>query len=342
MNSTQNQTVQFYLTKDQWLDFFGSSKTNEQLYMYFLTPLSLMSAALNLINFLVFSQTEFKSTSNLYTYLKIFSLNSLFMSLLQSTVTLFSNYRYIFFTNTYEMTCYYSHFYFPFISINYSFGIIMNILINLERIVQLKENWSSLKKIPPVRLCFILYIFCFALNLPLFFVSQHAEIHLKTSPSTYFFVNFNVYTGFASSLAGKIIIYALYVIRNIVLFVIENLTSVVLVVLFKKLLDKKLEMLSKLNELENQAQNNLRKFNNVEKKVTLMVLILCLVSTSEHAFYIVSTVYLYFSFDRLSNILYVISNFLISFKHFLNFFIYYFFNLNFRLNLNNIFKRLPS
>ena len=115
-SSTSNQTFIFYLTKEQWINFFGSSIQIDQTNLYFLTPLSLIGAALNLLSLVVFNQKDFSSI-NLYSYLKILTLNSLAVNLLQSTVPLFTRYRFFEFTNTAQMVNYYSYFYFTFLSV---------------------------------------------------------------------------------------------------------------------------------------------------------------------------------------------------------------------------------
>ena len=133
-SSSNNQTFVFYFTKEQWINFFGSSTLIDQTNLYLLTPLSLIGVILNLLSFIVFSRKDFSSI-NLCSYLKILILNSLAVNLLQSTVPLFTSYRFFEFTNTAQMVNFYSYFYFPFISVTYTFGNIIAIIINLERIL---------------------------------------------------------------------------------------------------------------------------------------------------------------------------------------------------------------
>ena len=324
-SSTRNQTIVFYLTKEQWITFFGSSILIDQINLYFLTPLSLIGAVLNLLSFIVFSQKDFSSI-NLCSYLKILTLNSLAVNLLQSTVFFFTNYRFFEFTNTVQMVNYYSYFYFPFISVTYTFGNIIAIIINLERIFQAKKRADYFKKLNSKVVGLVLFVVCILLNIPLFLTYTPAYMQLPTGPTSFFTLNYSSYTQFSTGLFGKITTYILYGLRNIVIYLIEIVVNVVLVLSLKSFLKKKQQLTglyhsNKISSYSNSSeQSNKSKKDNkskqLEYKATIMVLIICLLSTLEHSFYIAYTLYNLFRFDFVSNVLFVVSNFLITFKHF--------------------------
>ena len=340
-SSSNNQTFVFYLSKSQWINYLGSPILIDQTNLYFLTPLSLIGAMLNLLSFIVFSQKDFSSI-NLCSYLKILTLNSLVVSLLQSTVPLFTSYRFFEFTNTAQMIDYYSYLYFPFISVTYTFGNIIDIIINLERILQLKKKTDYFEKLNTKIVCLFLFVVCIVLNIPLFLTYTPANKQLPTGPKSFFTIYYNSFTQFSSSLAGKITAYLLYALRNIIIYFIEIVVNVVLISSLKSFLKKKLTLTGTLNKSSlkgaSNEQNKLKNDNkHADHKATVMVLIICMLSTLEHSFYIAYTFYNLFRFDFISNTLFVVSNFLITFKHFFNIFLFCIFNKVFRKNFRNLF-----
>ena len=342
-SSTRNQTIVFYLTKEQWITFFGSSILIDQINLYFLTPLSLIGAVLNLLSFIVFSQKDFSSI-NLCSYLKILTLNSLAVNLLQSTVFFFTNYRFFEFTNTVQMVNYYSYFYFPFISVTYTFGNIIAIIINLERIFQAKKRADYFKKLNSKVVGLVLFVVCILLNIPLFLTYTPSNKQLPIGPSSFFTVHYNTYTQFSTGLFGKITTYILYGLRNIVIYLIEIVVNVVLVLSLKSFLKKKQQLTGKFysnkisfnGSIEQSNAKNYTKSKKLEFKSTVMVLIICLLSTLEHSFYIAYTLYILFNFDFVTNVLFVVSNFLITFKHFFNIVLFCVFNKVFRKNIRSL------
>ena len=343
MNSTtSNQTLVFYMTKEQWINYLGASILIDQTNLYFLTPFSLIGAALNLLSFIVFSQKDFNSI-NLCSYLKILTLNSLAVNLLQSTVPFFASYRFFEFANTAKMVNYYSYFYFPFISVTYTFGNIINIIINLERILQLKKKTDYFERFNTKIVCLFLFVVCILLNIPLFLTYTPANKQLPTGPTSFFKVYYNSFTQFSSSLAGKIIAYILYALRNIIIYIIEVGVNVVLISSLKSFLKIKQTLTGTLNKSSLNGASNEQKNDNKSKhadhKATVMVLIICLLSTLEHSFYISYTLYNLFRFDFISNVLFVVSNFLITFKHFFNIVLFCVFNKVFRKNIKSLIFR---
>ena len=191
-------------------------------------------------------------------------------------------------------------------------------------------------------MCLFLFVVCILLNIPLFLTYTPANKQLPTGSKSFFTIFYNSFTQFSSSLAGKITAYLLYALRNIIIYFIEIAVNVVLISSLKNFLKRKLTLTGTLNKSSlNGASNEQNKPKNDNKhadhKATVMVLIICILSTLEHSFYIAYTLYNMFRFDLISNTLFVVSNFLITFKHFFNIFLFFIFNKVFRKNFRKLF-----
>ena len=129
MNTTNNQTVPtIYLSKLQWLNVFGASFTIDSIKVYAYAPLAFLGLVLNIISFIVFNLKCFRKQP-LYSYLRIFILNSILIEGLQATIFLSKTLYYFDFSNTYASLFYYSYLYKPILSTAYFYSTVLDVLI---------------------------------------------------------------------------------------------------------------------------------------------------------------------------------------------------------------------
>ena len=350
MNSTNNQTSSvFYLTKDQWLDFFGASFLMDSIKVYLFTPLALLGVILNLISFVVFNLKDFRDQP-LYSYLRIFTLNSILIEGLQSTVILAKAYKYFDFANTYAALFYYSYLYKPILSTGYFYGTVLDVLITLERISQLNKKFTILKKASPLLLCLISLLFCIIINIPFFMINNFSYLDVKTSPIQFFRLFYYTYSNFANNFVGKVLTYIVYGIRDAITLVAQFVFGIILIVLVKSYSNRRSRLFnftgaptpdqSSLNSerAKSTANNETRnRVSKIDRKVTLMVLFMCALSSVEHLFVLVSIVYFYFYENSFGHMLSVIADFTIIIKGLSNFFFFFMFNQHFRDKLKSFF-----
>ena len=348
MNSTNNQnSTVFYMSKDQWLNFFGASFLIDSIKVYLFTPLALLGVILNIISFIVFSLKDFRKQP-LYSYLRVFTFNSTLIEALQATVFLVTTYKYFDSSNTYAALFYYSYLYKPILSTAYFYGTILDVLITLERICQLNKKFTIIKKVSPLLLSLVSLIFCIIVNIPFFMINNFSYVDVKTSPSEIFRLFYYTYSNFASTLVGRVLTYVVYGIRDMFTLIAQVALGILLIILVKRYANRRKRLFnlgqsstpdqSSLTSDKIKSTNNIvirKKDAKIDRKVTLMVFFMCTLSSVEHLFACLSIIYYYFYVNSLANLLSLIASFTIIVKNLSNFFFFFFFNKLFRDKLKS-------
>ena len=351
MNSSNNQTSpSVYLSKDQWLDFFGASFLIDSIKAYLYTPFGILGFILNLISFVIFNLKEFKNQP-LYSYLRIFTLNSILIEGLQATSFLVTTYKYFDFSNTYASFFYYSYVHRSTLSTAYFYGNVLDVLITLERICQLNKKFTILKKASPLLLCFVSLVMCIIINIPFFMINNFSYVDVKTGPSEIFRLFYFNYSTFARSFLGKILTYVVYAIRDAFTLVSQFVFGIILIILIKSFSNRRKRLFnlgsppipddSSLNSDSTKPSKNIetrKRDSNIDRNVTLMVVFMCVLSSVEHLFVLVSTVYFYYIVNSFGYILSLTADFIIILKSLSNFFLFFFFNKLFRDKLKSLFR----
>ena len=349
MNSTNNRTV-LYMSKEQWIIYFGGSSMVDSIKVYLFTPLALLGVLLNLVCFFVFISKEFRNQP-LYSYFRIFTLNSTLIEALQATVFLVKTYEFFDFSNTYASFFYFSFLYRPILSTAYFYGNVLDVLITLERICQLNKKFTILKKASPLLLCFFSLVFCIIINIPSFMINNVSYIDLKTSPTESFRLFYFSYSTFARSFLGKILTYVVYVIRDGFTLIAQVVLGIILIILVKRYANRRKRLFNLgYNSTPDQSSMNSDKAkvstnpmvkktdSKIDRKVTLMVIFICTLSSVEHLFVLVSAVYFYYIVNSIGIMLSLVSDFFIILKSLSNFFFFFFFNKIFRDKLKSLLK----
>ena len=341
MNQTQiNSTYNL----EYWLQYYGSTWTMDCLYVFALTPLSLLSFTMNILAFRVLSTSSFGSAS-IFRYLRLYVLNSSILSLILATTFVFSSYRIFDFSNSYEALFYSSYFHGPLLLTFYSFGGLLEIFITIERALTFMPK-STLKKIINYNFFWlILLIFSILINIPVYFINYptYDTVQLDTGLTKRFY--YWGVTYFAASSTGIGITYALYTIRDLISLLVKIGLNVFTVNLIRKYFNRissdlqggvsAVPKLSNGNAIENSAQNIKTYVTEVDRNLTYTGLIMCVLSSFENVFVIVS--YILVNYDYLlSYFLFLLSYLFLALKQFSNLLVLYYFNNFFREQFRKI------
>ena len=220
------------------------------------------------------------------------------------------------------------------------FNGFLDILISLERLL---DFFPSVRNLTSLKSCFILMFVVIIITFPYFFIYYPAILDVNLSQNEIFRLYFIGQSQFGQSSIGQAVNNVLFFIKDIVAFVIEVVLNIILIVLLRKQMNKKNLMVhSPINTVqppavhaESPAEIKFRSNNSKPKtlaskrrnNITVMVVVICLFSGIVHITTIVCTSSFAFAGSSLSqrSCFCFAANFFLSFKSFLNFFIFFFF-----------------
>jgi hypothetical protein len=191
------------------------------------------------------------------------------------------------------------------------------------------------------------------------------EATVNLNQTTSFTIHFSTTSAFSTSQLGQVLTFVVYAFRDGAVMLAQFVLNIMSMILFKKYLNKKNKILStvvhKSNEhrtthihdivaLEPPVRTNVMSIAAVclsdqrvstqtlkkpslsksDTNVTSMVIVMCLMSFLVHIILLVSTIYPVFYFNIINFILYFIIDFSLPLKALIDFFLFYFFNKNFK------------
>jgi hypothetical protein len=180
--------------------------------------------------------------------------------------------------------------------------------------------------------------------------------HLEITFATPVYPVHRVNTPFILSLTGKLIIIVVTVILRGGCLILELALNIVTTILFKKYLAKRQKLLNMIpltpspfsysrNILKSsppQAETKAEEFNS-EKRATFTCLVLSLISIIHQIILIVfNGVQTYIGISETTGILIFVSNYSNNFRHVLGFFVFLFFDKNFKNDINVLYKKLKD
>lgn len=349
---TQLHTEKFFLK-------LSLSWTIDALYAYLQAPFSLIGLIVNIICTIVMARIKIQQTK-LYDYLTIYSFNSGLMSFL-------GIFSFTGFSPRLDMTIFTSIigridkcFIITFIClVFYFFGNLLDILIALDRLSIFIKEFKILSKFKPYALCSWLLAFSFVINLPNLF-TYYIRNDDEFFKDLYDMNNTNVFnycgrTEFAKTLTSAIISIIQVLIRDIITLILEIITGGLAIYYYKKFEEKfkiireypevkaKIDIIKQTNvNLNNNIQARSPNMNNKKslkgKQLLLMTIILSITSSLTHLAALLVSVNAS-SASVLLNYLILSTNLFLNLKYFLNFFVFYFFNLNFKNKFDSILFR---
>ncbi len=150
----------------------GSTWLYDGFYLFMMLPWSIINIFLNIITFYILNKIELKpNTKKLYTYLKIYVICCIIMSLGGTTIFISFSPRYVSFGLGFIarlLRCQINSF---ILMLLHFYAYILDILIIFERLSQFSWYSSSsfIKRNSPYKIAFFAFIFCTIVNMPSMF-----------------------------------------------------------------------------------------------------------------------------------------------------------------------------
>ena len=260
----------------------------------------------NLICAFIFSNKNFNS--KFYKILRIYSLNSCLLNLNDFVMFFSAVINFKEFTVSYKASFYICYVYVTIAVTLYTFGGIFDIVIVLERLSILSNKFKYLEKWTPGKLAIIVMISSLFINIPL------------------------INTPFFYRRFGTIIIHLNLLIRDILTLIVEIALNLLSLFYLKRLLVNKKKL-----TLQNQLKLSL--IDKIDENSTKMVVLMCTLAAFVH--FCVYYSWIISRKDKMnSKMIGVIAFLIATIKFSLNFLIFYFYNQNFKDNVNKLFLKI--
>ena len=336
MSSNESST----LTLDGLFKLFGSTWYIDMLNVYLIIPISILGLVSNLIVNRILRKERFQ-TILIFNYIRVNIVNSIFLSLILSTSFL-GTYRVFEFTNTYESYFFTAYFYIYFLSLFYFHSNLMDIFAVVERITNFNKNRYLKRFIRHKSLRLLSFIAVIVINIPNLFVSYPSYREFKLNDGSMFRIYYWHPTDFQSSLVGTVIIYSMYFMRDIVTLLAKIVLNIVSIRLIRKYFNR-ISSQAVLNTtivdlMTMETVQTKTYMTKVDRNLTFISIIMCVFSSIENILYILSFVYIYFSYDEIAFYLFFLSHLSLAVKQCFNIFLLYFFNSQFRIELKRLMK----
>lgn len=349
MNAADAKTNQTNLLKYEWIQVSGIVYSIDTLYIHVLAPISLVGLILNFVCLKILNKKEF-SLNQLFSYLKLYVVCSLILCFGISLAFICTTNHAFEFTKTYAARFIGCYILIPVVTITYTYSSILDILITLERLYSFLPQLKFIKaklKWKPVSL--ISLIGCIIINIP-FLISFKPTFIGSNESNGYYYAGVSE---FSQSYYGKAINGVVFLVRDMLTFIVDLILNIVLMILFKRHLNKRKLIINHLNDLvrlttdetNSQAMNRLNNdrllqidsLNKADINLTLMAILLSVVMFLEHVFVFTSMIVYMHSPQLVVSRIVLFSSLIISVKYSSNIIIFGVFNKIFRNVLADMF-----
>ena len=344
-----NSTNRTHESLDYWLEMFGFSRTFDIIYVYVLTPCGLVSLILNLFSFIILQKLSFK-TRKFFRYMRLYVLNSVMLSLFSIGTFIFTTRTIFEFTNTHIADVISNYFIFPTQYVFYFYGSILEICIIIERSQYFLPRRFKKVALDRFKLFFlILFLISVIIQSPFYFFFEPVYVDVPLDENTAYRIWYYNTNNFSTSLAGNIINYAEYAIRDFIPLVMKIVLNSLMIHMVKQYMNRiKIEKISFANKISSpylhakvdySIERNDEYITKTERNQTRIGLLMSLISLFEHVSNIIFYFFYYFKLYSQSNIAFDVASFIILLKHSFNFIILYKFNYLFRMAVLKVFRR---
>ena len=339
MNSTNQTEIE---SLNYWFNYYGATVSIDIMYMYLLTPISIIAFLLNSITYYILSSMRQFSQSILYIYLKLYILNSIVLSILLISCFTCNTYSIFDFTNTYEALAYGAYFLAPVVSVFYFYSTLLEICIALERSLNFFPIKLRFKKINNYKkISLILFLFSVIINIPFGFMYYPGleKVPVKKQMLNYYYWGIS---DFSNSVFGMATFYFLYFVRDILFLLIKIIINVYSVYVVRQYLTKinintiAMSSVNGISDLEsnvaktNQAAPKKEYLSKTDRNLTYMSIWMCLLSVLENIFYAFAYEYYSVIQNEASLTVFFFSYFTLALKHVSNIFVLCLYNYSFR------------
>ena len=337
-----NSNLTSILFEERFYLRIGSTWFTDSINLFVTAPIGLIGFFLNIISFVVLTKIKV-STTKLYDYMKIYSLNSALICALGASVFISFSPRYFPYHIEYFALfgrCIIDQF---LLTSLYLFANIMDIIIAFERVSIFNSTFQRIDAyLRPILISILSIMISLLINTPLlfiFYIRSKEEIIMEAN------FNFNNFTlcGETDTLKGYISsstsLLMLIVLKDIFTLSLEIVASLSTIYYYQRYRLKSRDMIHNHHFINETIEVQLNKKDETGRRLSLMTIWMSILSITSH--FILFIVYispLLINNFFLSNsyfILFHLSTLFICLKHFSNFFLFYFFNLNFK---NSIIK----
>ena len=316
-------------------------------------PIAVIGVFLNILSFVIFLKQEFNL--KLYTYYRYMTFAGI-VYCLSVTPYPFSIVKRLGFVNNFAYQAWQCYFYIPVSNFCYYYVSFVEIAVLVDRLSLFLPKLKSIyEKLNANHICIAVFFIDLIINFPYFFVFQPIIIPLyyhdenKTQVELYeaYFVG---PSDFALSITGQVVTYVIYALRDFACILIIVILNFLNLFFIKRHLRNKSKMIkgSNLKNIKEDSRSaneptvqsssviNRVKDQKMNRKLGVMVVFMCTISTVSHCFFMSSIIYFYFYNNPSVNLYIQLAEFFNTFKIFLSFFIFYNFNKNFKAQLKGI------
>ena len=181
MNATKND---LFINNELIYQKLGSSWFLDSAYMFLLAPVSFMAIFLNMISFIILTKIKVKTNTNIYEYLKVYSIISCLLCVSYGLMFLNLSPRYLGFIYNYLIRFYRCILYFLVASSLYTISNILDVLIAIERLSVFIVKLQPFIQYSPIKITILFSIASILINFPMYFSfyvkdDQEYEVQFK-------------------------------------------------------------------------------------------------------------------------------------------------------------------
>jgi hypothetical protein len=317
----------------------GSFWLPDSVYLFIISPIGLIGGFLNLFSFFILYKITITQT-NLYKYLRFYSLNGSILCFIYAIIFISLSPRYYPYFLSYLSRVYRAFIFSGILTSLYFIGNLLDVIIALDRLSIFIKVYKPFTKLNPYLMCSIVILLSTFLNLPIYFsyyVKQDEEFfnEIKYNISTF---TYSGRTKLFNSMIGNLLTFVQILIRDIMTLLMEIVISSIAFYYLRKFNKTHMEINVSSNTNSSTRQEALNHKIKKDRQLLLLILIQILLSLFSHAFICLSYIFAIqgVTIEAIYSI--CICNVVICFKHFSNFFIFYFFNSNFKKKFHSLFN----
>lgn len=329
MNSTSQE---FNLThKDFLLSELSATYLTDALILYLVAPIALSGSIFNLFGIVIFLKKPFRDISY-FKYVLISFGNGFIVSFIMSFSFLMTPYILYDLSISYLARLYKCKIVYFVVGYFFFYGNILDVFTNIENALSYTNLFIKYKSISPYWISLFVFLICFIINIPNYFtftISSDEEL---------FVINKLCYKSSFISSSGRVLLGITLSIEGPLLLVVLLTSQIIIILSFKKYWKSKLEVLN----IMPKAQKNIQKKIMIkDRKLFILTMLLTFFS----CFFLFSQIiFQYVQYFGILNDKVLIAQFtflyafVVSFKHFLSIFFFYFFNTKFYKYINDLFS----
>lgn len=221
---------------DKYLRAVGSTPFYDSIFLFVFPPLGLASLASNILSYKVMTARYFQNKA-FYTYLRVSCLNSCIINFIYSITFICDSRRYLSISNSEFATYFRCYFKIPVLNMCYFYGCVLDIVVSIDRLVELTRLKHRFRKLNPNLVCILSALFCLIIDWPYAFVFEpkSKEIFISYengSNRTEMFYYYGQST-FTHTLKGTILKKFLLSIRDVLTLVVLLLINLATLILLR-------------------------------------------------------------------------------------------------------------